>query len=70
MASQVVSSDIFLSVLAVYVQWRKDRPVDRREADYFKIGELAALVGMSTRTIRYYEEIGLQRLAATVRIAG
>ena len=42
--------------------------MDRREADYFKIGELAALVGMSTRTIRYYEEIGL--LNSVKRIEG
>jgi MerR family transcriptional regulator, repressor of the yfmOP operon len=27
--------------------------------DQLKIGELADLVGLSTRTIRYYEEIGL-----------
>ena len=44
--------------------------MDRRKAHYFKIGELAALVRISTRTIRYYEEIGLQRLAAAARIAG
>ena len=29
------------------------------ELDQLKIGELADLVGVTTRTIRYYEEIGL-----------
>ncbi len=42
--------------------------MDKPETDYFKIGELAALVGMSTRTIRYYEEIGL--LNSVKRIEG
>ncbi|NWF94369.1 MAG: MerR family transcriptional regulator [Syntrophaceae bacterium] len=35
---------------------------------YFQIGELANRVGMSTRTIRYYEEIGL--LNSVKRIEG
>jgi DNA-binding transcriptional MerR regulator len=35
---------------------------------YYQIGELANLVGMSPRTIRYYEEIGL--LNSTKRIEG
>jgi len=34
----------------------------------FKIGDLANLLGMSTRTIRYYEEIGL--LTSIERIEG
>ena len=34
----------------------------------FKIGDLANLLGMSTRTIRYYEEIGL--LTSVERIEG
>jgi DNA-binding transcriptional MerR regulator len=37
-------------------------------ADYLKIGELASLVEMSPRTIRYYEEIGL--LNSVKRIEG
>lgn len=37
-------------------------------AGYLKIGELAGLVEMSTRTIRYYEEIGL--LNSVKRIEG
>jgi len=37
-------------------------------ANYLKIGELASLVEMSTRTIRYYEEIGL--LNSVKRIEG
>ena len=35
---------------------------------YYQIGELSNLVGMSPRTIRYYEEIGL--LNSTKRIEG
>jgi DNA-binding transcriptional MerR regulator len=35
---------------------------------YYQIGELANLVGMSPRTIRYYEEIGL--LNSVKRIEG
>jgi len=35
---------------------------------YYQIGELAEIVGMSTRTIRYYEEIGL--LNSVKRIEG
>ncbi len=35
---------------------------------YYQIGELADLVGMSPRTIRYYEEIGL--LNSVKRIEG
>jgi DNA-binding transcriptional MerR regulator len=35
---------------------------------YYRIGELANLVGMSPRTIRYYEEIGL--LDSVKRIEG
>jgi len=35
---------------------------------YYKIGELANIVEMSTRTIRYYEEIGL--LNSVKRIEG
>ena len=42
--------------------------MDQPQTDYFKIGELAALVGMSPRTIRYYEEIGL--LNSVKRIEG
>ena len=36
--------------------------------DQLKIGELADLVGVSTRTIRYYEEIGL--LNSVKRVEG
>lgn len=36
--------------------------------NHFKIGELAKLVEMSPRTIRYYEEIGL--LDSVKRIGG
>jgi DNA-binding transcriptional MerR regulator len=35
---------------------------------YYRIGEIAILVGMSPRTIRYYEEIGL--LNSVKRIEG
>lgn len=38
------------------------------ESTYYQIGELANLVGMSPRTIRYYEEIGL--LNSIKRIEG
>ena len=34
-------------------------PMEQAESKYYQIGELANLVSMSTRTIRYYEEIGL-----------
>jgi DNA-binding transcriptional MerR regulator len=33
--------------------------MENNEAKYFQIGELAKLLELSTRTIRYYEEIGL-----------
>jgi DNA-binding transcriptional MerR regulator len=33
--------------------------MEQTEPKYYQIGELANLVSMSTRTIRYYEEIGL-----------
>ena len=34
-------------------------PMEQAGSKYYRIGELANLVSMSTRTIRYYEEIGL-----------
>jgi DNA-binding transcriptional MerR regulator len=34
-------------------------PMEQAGSKYYQIGELANLVSMSTRTIRYYEEIGL-----------
>jgi DNA-binding transcriptional MerR regulator len=38
------------------------------ETRQYQIGELAALVGLTTRTIRYYEEIGL--LNSVKRVEG
>ena len=42
--------------------------METRDLEHFKIGELAGLVEMSPRTIRYYEEIGL--LNSVKRIEG
>jgi DNA-binding transcriptional MerR regulator len=57
----------FLPALTVYVKW----PIDFMKIDgskYYKIGELANLLDLSPRTIRYYEEIGL--LNSVKRIEG
>ncbi|MBM4339548.1 MAG: MerR family transcriptional regulator [Deltaproteobacteria bacterium] len=57
----------FLSSFSVYVKW----PIDLMKIDgarYYKIGELANLLELSPRTIRYYEEIGL--LNSVKRIEG
>ena len=42
--------------------------METKETKRYKIGELASLAGMSPRTIRYYEEIGL--LNSVKRIEG
>ena len=57
----------FLPALTVYVKWL----IGFMEIDglkYYQIGELASLLEMSPRTIRYYEEIGL--LNSVKRIEG
>ena len=38
----------------------------KQNEDYVLIGELAKQLGVTTRTIRYYEEIGLMKLAGRV----
>jgi len=42
--------------------------------EYFQIGEVATMLGVTTRTIRYYEEIGLmthpKRLDGGIRVYG
>jgi DNA-binding transcriptional MerR regulator len=45
-----------------------DRPGSAAERRTYRIGELAALFGVTGRTIRYYEELGL--LEATERVDG
>jgi len=42
--------------------------MENNEAKYFQIGEMAKLLELSTRTIRYYEEIGL--LNSVKRVEG
>ena len=42
--------------------------MDQREVKHYQIGELAKLVNVSPRTIRYYEEIGL--LDSVKRVEG
>lgn len=50
----------FLLDATVYVKWFFQRCfMENGELKYYQIGELANLVDMSRRTIRYYEEIGL-----------
>lgn len=60
-------SFFFFSDFSVYVKW----PIHFMQINglkYYKIGELANLLGLSPRTIRYYEEIGL--LNSVKRIEG
>jgi DNA-binding transcriptional MerR regulator len=50
----------FLFSFAVYVKWFSlGCPMEQGGSKYYQIGELANLINMSPRTIRYYEEIGL-----------
>lgn len=59
----------FCSHLSVYVKWDYSRPsMESSSGKYFQIGELASLLELSPRTIRYYEEIGL--LNSIKRIEG
>lgn len=46
----------------------RERKVRMEESRLYQIGELATLVGLTTRTIRYYEEIGL--LNSVKRVEG
>ncbi len=52
--------------IAVYVKWLIVMEIDGLK--YYQIGELAKLLDLSPRTIRYYEEIGL--LNSVKRIEG
>jgi len=52
--------------LTVYVKWLIGMEIDGLK--YYQIGELANLLDLSPRTIRYYEEIGL--LNSVKRIEG
>ena len=46
--------------MSVYVKWfLSGCPMEQGGPKYYQIGELANLVSVSPRTIRYYEEIGL-----------
>ncbi len=38
-----------------------DNPGEQQEAKSYKIGELAEMFGLTVRTIRYYDELGLLR---------
>jgi len=50
-------SFFFAIDLTVYVKWLIGMEIDGLK--YYQIGELANLLDLSPRTIRYYEEIGL-----------
>ncbi len=59
-------SIFFALDLTVYVKWLIGMEIDGLK--YYQIGELTNLLGLSPRTIRYYEEIGL--LNSVKRIEG
>jgi DNA-binding transcriptional MerR regulator len=50
----------------------REKEYYQAEKEYYQIGEVASMLGITTRTIRYYEEIGLmthpKRLDGGIRV--